>query len=319
MKCLVVQPIHEEGLAVLRAAGVEPVLSPAADMATVGGLIPDCAAVITRNAGLSRAAMTAGKALRVVVVHGTGYDHVDMDAAEERGVLVCNTPGLNARSVAELALGLALAAARRIPAADRGERRGETGFREAERFTELFGKTALVVGWGAIGSCLGHMLHAGLGMEILVHSRSGGDFEQVATLAEGLARADLISLHAPLTPQTRGMIGAEALARVKPGAILVNTARAGLVDEEALAAAIADGRIAAAALDDHSPGAAQGPLAASGRVIFTPHLGGTTEEALRRVAVAAARHVVTALAGAQPSTALNMPRGHNTSSRISCG
>ncbi|TBW35364.1 3-phosphoglycerate dehydrogenase [Siculibacillus lacustris] len=307
MKCLLVQPIHADGIAVLRTAGIDVIACPAADMETVARALPGCAAVITRNAGLSGPAMRAGDALRVVVVHGTGYDHVDMAVAGERGVLVCNTPGLNARSVAELALGLALAAARRIPAADRSERRGETGFREAERFVELGGKTALVVGWGAVGSRLGRMLAAGLGMKVLVHSRSAGDFERVATLAEGLARADLISLHTPLTPQTRGMIGAEALARVRPGALLVNTARAGLVDEVALAAAIDSGRIAAAALDDHSPGAPTGPLATSGRVIFTPHLGGTTEEALRRVAIEAARHVVTALSGGRPATALNDP------------
>jgi D-3-phosphoglycerate dehydrogenase len=308
-KCLFVQPIHADGLARLAEAGIEPVLAPDADMATVAGLIPGCAAVITRDAGLSGAAIRAGDALRVVVVHGTGHDAVDKATATERGVLVCNTPGVNARSVAELALGLALSAARLIPAADRAERAGIPGFRESARFSELSGKTALIVGWGATGSILGAMLRDGLGMRVLAHTRRASvpeGFERV-DLPKGLAAADLISLHAPLNEETRGMLGRTALAQVKPGALLVNTARAGLVDEAALADALTEERIAAAGLDVYEPGAPQGPLAASGRVIFTPHLGATTEEALARVAIAAAGHVITALRGERPVTALNHP------------
>jgi D-3-phosphoglycerate dehydrogenase len=311
MKCLIVQPIHADGLAVLRQAGIEAVACPAADMTTVAGMMAGAAAVITRNAGLSGDAIRAADALAVVVVHGTGHDQVDMDTATERGVLVCNTPGLNARSVAELTLGLALAAARAVPAADRSERAGIGGFREAHPFTELHGKTALIVGWGVIGAMVGPMLRDGLGMQVLVHSSRASDlggFERAASLHEGLARADLVSLHTRLRPETRGMIGSEALAAVKPGALLVNTARGGLLDEAALATALADGRIAAAALDDYSPDAPAGPLAASPRVIFTPHLGATTTDALRRVSTAAARTVVEALAGRRPATALNVPK-----------
>ena len=309
-KCLIVQPIHPDGLAVLEGAGITPVPASSADMAAVTQAIVPCAAVITRDAGLSGEAIRAGASLAVVVVHGTGHDAVDKAAATERGVLVCNTPGVNARSVAELALGLALAAARSIPAADRAERAGRPGFREAERFIELSGKTALIVGWGAIGSLFGRMLRDGLGMEVLVHSRRPAipdDFERVG-LDDGLSRADLVSLHAPLTDATRGLIGREALARIKPGALLVNTARAGLVDEDALAAALADGRVAAAGLDVYSKGAPHGPLGASERLVFTPHLGATTEDALARVAVAAATTVVAALRGERPATALNDPR-----------
>jgi D-3-phosphoglycerate dehydrogenase len=308
MKCLIVQPIHADGFAVLREAGVEAVLCPDADMATVARMIPGAVAVITRNAGLSRDAIRAADALKVVVVHGTGHDHVDIGFATERGVLVCNTPGLNVRSVAELTLGLALAAARLIPAADRSERAGVRGFREAESFVELRGKTALIVGWGAIGGLVARMLRDGLGMRVLVRSPrivDLGGFERATSLRDGLAQADLVSLHTSLRPETGGLIGTEALAAVKRGAILINTARGGLVDEAALAAAIADGRIRAAALDDYSANAATGPLAASPRVIFTPHLGAATTDALQRVAVAAARAVLTVLAGERPATALN--------------
>ena len=310
MQCLIVQPVHADGLAMLRAAGVEPVICPDPSGATVARLLPGCAAAITRDAGFPAAWFAAARDLRVLVVHGAGHDAVDKAAASRAGVLVCNAPGHNARSVSELALGLALAAARLVPAADRDERAGRPGFRERHGFMELSGKTALVVGFGATGAGLGHMLALALRMRVLVHSPRAADtdgFDRVATLADGLRRADVISLHTPMRPETRGLIGPAALAQVKPGAVLVNTARAGLVDEAALAAAIADGRIGAAALDVYSPGAPRGPLGATDRVIFTPHLGGATREALQRMAVASAGIVLEALAGRRPATALNAP------------
>jgi D-3-phosphoglycerate dehydrogenase len=312
MKCLIIQPVHADGIDLLRQAGVEPVLCPKPDMETVAQMIPGCQAVITRDAGLSAAAIEASDVLRVVVVHGAGHDAVDKEAASRKGVLVCNTPGANARSVSELALALALAAARCIPAADHSERGGLHGFRERDRFLELSGKTALIIGFGATGAGLGHMLKAALGMRVLVYSPRVSDlqgFERITSLEAGLSQADLVSLHTPLRPETRHLIGETALSVIKPGAILVNTARAGLVDEAALAAAINDGRVFAAGLDVYTHDAPLGPLAASSRVIFTPHLGGATEEALRRVAVGSARNVLTALSGERPATALNDPSG----------
>ncbi|AGT08542.1 NAD(P)-dependent oxidoreductase [Paracoccus aminophilus] len=305
--CLIVQPIHSAGLDLLRRNGIEPRLAPTPDMATVAALLPGCDAVITRDAGLKAEAFAAADRLQIVVIHGTGHDSVDKAAAAAKRVLVANTPGVNARSVAELALGLALAVARGIPAADRSTRAGAPGFRESARFTELSGKTALIVGWGAIGRDLGRMLDQAFGMRILVHSPRApetGGYARVS-LAEGLAEADLISLHTPMRDETRNLIGAEALAQVKPGAILVNVARAGLVDEAALDRALAEGRLAGAGLDVYSEAAPQGPLVRHANVIFTPHLGATTEDALRRVAEAAAGHVITALAGGMPETALN--------------
>ncbi len=308
MKCLIVQPIHEAGLKLLREAGIEPVLCPSPDIETVSSLIGDCDAAITRDMGLKAPSIAAANRLRAIVVHGTGHDAVDKAAAGARGIVVANTPGANARSVAELAVGLALAAARGISAADRSERAGRTGFRETAVFTELSGKTALIVGWGSIGRDVGRMLHNAFDMEILVHSPRAPDtdgFERVTALADGLRRADLISLHTPMRPETSGMMGREAFAAMKPGALLVNVARAGLIDEDALLEALADRRLGGVALDVYSPHAATGAIAEFPNVIFTPHLGATTQDALRRVAQAAAGHVVTALAGTLPSTALN--------------
>ncbi|MFK0332870.1 NAD(P)-dependent oxidoreductase [Rhizobium sp. 2MFCol3.1] len=308
MKCLIVQPIHKDGLDLLQQAGVEPVLCPSPDAETVSTMIMGCDAAITRDAGLSAAPILASDRLKVVVVHGAGHDAVDKRAAHQKGVLVCNTPGANAQSVSELALGLTLAAARLVPAADRAVRSGERGFREAHTFHELSAKTALVVGWGATGAGLGRMLYAALGMRVLVFSPRStdiGSFQRVSTLAEGLAQADVVSLHTPMRDETRGMIGASAFSAMKPGAILVNTARAGLIDETALCDALANGVVAAAALDVYSPQAPSGPLGATERVIFTPHLGGTTPEALQRVAVGAARNALLALSGEKPATTID--------------
>lgn len=309
MKCLIVQPIHADGLALLRAAGIDPVICPSPDMETVSGLIRGCQAVITRDLGLSGDAIAASDVLQAIVVHGAGHDNVDKIAAARKGVLVCNTPGANARSVSELALGLALAAARLIPGADLAIRSGIPGFRESHIFQELSGKTALIIGWGATGAGLGRMLDSAFGMRVLVYSPrnpDSGGFERVPTLAEGLAIADLVSLHTPLRDETRGLLDTKAFAVMKKGSILVNTARAGLVDETALAAALAEGTVAAAGLDVYSHAAPQGPLAATNRVIFTPHLGGTTEEALQRVATGAVKNVITALSGQRPATTIEV-------------
>ncbi len=312
MKCLIVQPMHADALALLRENGLQPVICPDASEATVIALIGDCGAVITRDAGLSGAAMAAAPGLRVVVAHGAGHDAIDKVTATARGILVCNTPGANARSVMELAFGLAIAAARRIPAGDRDERAGRHGFRERHRTTELSGKVALIVGWGTIGAGFGRMLRDALGMEVIVYSPRARDlagFAAVPDLATGLARADLISLHTPMRPETRGLLGRAAFAACKPGAILINTARAGLIDEAALAEALAAGTIAVAALDVYSAEAPTGSLARFDQVIFTPHLGGSTQEALIRVGAGSVRNVLTALSGTRPATAVNDPAG----------
>lgn len=311
MKCLIVQPMHEDGLALLRRHGIEPVACSGTDADSIARSVRGCDAAITRDAGFPRAAFEAADRLRAVVVHGTGHNAVDKEAAAERGVMVANTPGANAQSVAELTLGLALALARGVTGADRWEREGRPGFRESLSFRELSGKTALVVGWGAIGSRFGQMAANAFGMRVLVHSpraREVGAFPRVAALEEGLAEADLVTLNTPLRAETHHLMNAARLAAMKPGAHLVNVARAELIDEAALAGALERGALGGAALDVYSHGAATGPLAAFSNVIFTPHLGGTTEEALRRVALGAAGHVVTALSGGVPETVLTPPR-----------
>lgn len=307
-KCLIVQNIHAAGLDRLMAHGITPVLCPDADMGTVARLVPGCVAAITRDAGFDARAFGAADQLRVLVVHGAGHDPVDKEAAAKAGVVVANTPGTNARSVAELAVGLALAVARRIPASDRSQRSGQTGFRESAAFTELFGRTALVVGWGATGRLVGEILHHGFGMRVLAHSPRPPDAvwaTHVPDFPVALAQADLVSLHAPLTPATRNLMDKAAFAAMKPGAILVNLGRAGLIDEVALYAALESGHLGGAGLDLTTAHGPTGPLATFDHVVFTPHLGGTTTAALARTAEAAASHVIAALSGQMPVTAIN--------------
>ena len=306
-KCLIVQPIHQIGIDILRRAGITPILCPDPSPETVLRMISGCFAVITRDAGLNAEAIAASGTLRVIAVHGTGHDTVDKSAAMATGTIICTTPGANARSVAELTLGLSLALARRIPAADRAVRDSATGYRERECFIELKGKTALIIGWGHIGRLVGAMFSSGLGMKILAFSPHVADIrgaDKVHDLYAGLAKAHLISLHTPLRPETDSMIDSEAFAAMRPGALLVNTARARLIDEAALADALDYGVVAGAALDLFSADAPTGPLGCDPRVILTPHLGGTTEEALARTAEAAAQNVISVLNGTKPDTAL---------------
>jgi len=311
MKCLIIQPIHNDGIRLLNENAIETELCPTADMNEVAERIAGFDAVITRNAGLSRQAIMAADQLKLIAVHGTGYDCVDIESANIKGIYVCNIPGINARSVCELALGLMLALARHIPDANRCVREGQTDFREREHFFELAGKTVLIIGWGTIGRALGAMLKTAFNMRVLVYSPNVehvAGFERVATLAEGLKQADIISLHTPLRPQTQNLLNKDTLAHIKPGALLVNTARAGLIDENALADAIEEKRLFAAALDVYSPDAPRGRLASTRRVIFTPHLGGTTDKALQRSAVAVAGLVLQLKDGCIPDNLVNNPQ-----------
>jgi D-3-phosphoglycerate dehydrogenase len=314
VKCLIVQPIHPDGLALLRAAGITPVPASAPDMATVAAEIGGCVAAITRNAGLNRAAMLAAPGLRVLGNHGTGLDPVDMATADEIGLPVVFTPEANVQSVAELVLAQILALSRRLHACDAEVRAGRFDYRYRGDFAEVAGKTLLVVGFGRIGQRVAAMARAGFGMRVLVHAPSHPPAGIAAAGCEGapdldaaLPQADHVTLHLPLTPATRGLFGAGRLAAMKRGATLVNTARGALVDAAALAAAVAGGHLRGAALDvfDPEPLPAGHPLTQVPGILLTPHVGGSTVEALRRTGLAVAAQVVAVLRGERPEHLAN--------------
>jgi len=246
--------------------------------------------------------------LRHLSIWGTGTDNVDLAAARAAGVTVTNTPGVAAASVAEHAIALMLAVARRIPLHDAAVRRGEW---PRGGMTQLRGKTLGLVGLGAIGRETARLAQ-GLGMKLLAwtfHPDPAFAAEAGLEWAERdalYARSDVISLHVRLSPETRGMIGEAAFARMKPGAILVNTARGPVVEEKALLAALASGRLAGAGLDvfEAEPLPAGHPLAALPQVVLSPHNAGITPEAAEAGLLLAAENVAAFFAG-RPRNVVN--------------
>lgn len=252
--------------------------------------------------------------LCVVAVHGAGVDQVDVAACTERGVLVTNAPGANAEAVAELTIGLMLSLLRRIPESA-GRVAGERVW-GAARHTggELKGRTLGLVGIGRIGARVADLARA-FGMKVLAYDpavpaaaiRSRG--ARPARLVTLLGRADIVSLHAPLSPATHHLIDRQALRRMKRGAFLVNAARGPLVDESALAAALASGHLAGAALDvlEGEPPDPKSPIFDAPNILLTPHMAGSTVECLDTIAGIAARDIARVLQGRRPRFPVNAP------------
>jgi glyoxylate reductase len=303
---------------ILLPAGLEP-LRRVADVRE-GGLAPSRQEVLDLVAGATAVVAdpavpvdaelldAAGGGLRVVANFAVGLDNVDIDACRERDVAVTNTPDVLTNATAELALALTLAAARHLPQAERDLREGRwKGWDPAAyRGLELSGATIGVVGLGRIGSRYTELVH-GFGVELLYASRSAKPeaekrlgAERVG-IGELLERADVVSLHVPASPETRHLIDAAALARIKPGAVLVNTSRGALVDLAALAQALRDGRLGAAGLDvyEGEPDVPAEILEAP-RTALTPHIGSATMKARDAMARTVAENVIALLEGREP-------------------
>jgi D-3-phosphoglycerate dehydrogenase len=238
--------------------------------------------------------------LRVVSRYGVGVDNVDLDAARRLGIAVTNTPGANTTAVAELTLGSILALARRLPQAVAATRAGSWSRRTG---WELSGKTLGVIGYGRIGQAVADLGRA-FGMRVVASDPFAPptDGTTVLTVDELLGQADVVTLHVGLSDDTRHLIDGAALARMKPGAVLVNTARGGLIDEDALAEALRSGRLAGAAADafEHEPPGAS-PLLAIDSFLPTPHLGAATAEATARMGQMATENALDVLQGRTPA------------------
>ncbi len=242
---------------------------------------------------VTKAVLEASPCLRLIQKIGVGVNTIDLEAARRFEIRVCNMPGTNSRAVAEAALALMLAALRRLATFDAATRRGEGWSwkpKVQDDLLELNGRCVGLVGYGAIPRILAPILQA-LGAEVIYHARTAkadavGEF---CALPELLARADVVSLHVPLDEQTRHMIDSRAFATMKQGAILVNTARGGLVDERALLAALESGRLRAAALDtfEQEPTPRDNPLLYRDDVVVTPHLAWLTTDTLDRSMIVA--------------------------------
>ncbi|WP_028924776.1 phosphoglycerate dehydrogenase [Pseudonocardia acaciae] len=255
--------------------------------------------------------LAAAPRLKVVARAGVGLDNVDVPPATARGVMVVNAPTSNIVSAAEHAIALLLAALRNVPAADASLRAGEWK-RSAYTGVELNGKTVGVVGLGKIGQLVAQRLSA-FGTKIIAYdpyvapARAAQLGIELLTLDDLLERADVISIHLPKTPETLGLIGKDQLARTKPGVVIVNAARGGLVDEDALAEAVRSGHVGGAGVDVYvSEPTTASPLFELPAVVVTPHLGASTREAQDRAGTDVARSVLLALAGEFVPDAVNV-------------
>ncbi len=237
---------------------------------------------------VTAAHIAAAPRLRLIQKIGVGVNTIDLDAARARGIVVCNMPGTNSRAVAEMTLLLMLAALRRLAALDAAVRRGEgwdAGPRWQEEYGELGGRTVGLVGYGAVPAQLAPMLEA-IGARVLYTARSPkpGARGEFRALDDLLAESDIVSLHLPLTPDTANFVDAELLKRMKPGSILINTARGGLVDEGDLTEALIRGHVGAAGLDVfvREPIARDNALLTLDNVVVAPHVAWLTRETIER-------------------------------------
>lgn len=281
----------------------EVVYNPLGRPLTEDELIPllrDCDGYIAGLDWVTERVMDSCQRLKVISRYGAGVDRVDLKAAARRGIAVCNTPGANAQAVADLALGLMLAAARRIPMLDEKTREGKwvrsTG-------TELYGKTLGILGLGAIGKSVARR-GQGFDMKVLAYDPylnqeyAAQHNIQPASFDEVICGSDVISLHLPLNEKTRHIINRGAMERMKPGAILINSARGGLIDEAAAYDLLKSGHLGGLGLDAYEtePPAAS-PLFELDNVVCTPHTGSHTQEATAAMASMSVQNLIQVLRG----------------------
>ena len=297
--------LHPAAVAALNNACRIKVAS-ALDAATLIAESRDAAAIIVR-APLPEAIFADAPLLRAAVRHGAGLDMIPMEAATAAGVIVANVPAVNARSVAEHVFFVTMALLRRFRMMDRDLRaQGWLAGREhAERTNELSGRRIGIVGYGAVGRQVHVIAANGFGLEVGVNSRSrpddlsGAAFLDIDAL---VAESDVLVLCCPLNAQTRGLIDARRIGLMKPGALIVNVARGPVIVDEALIAALRDGRLGGAALDVFAtqPLPADHPYFSFDNVIVTPHMAGITEESMMRMGTGAAAEVLRILSGDLP-------------------
>jgi D-3-phosphoglycerate dehydrogenase / 2-oxoglutarate reductase len=297
-RVVVSDSVREEFLAPLRQEGFDVVYEPDVPAEKLAVLVADAQALVVRSrTKVTRDLIAAAPKLRVVGRAGTGVDNIDVDAATQAGIVVMNTPAENTVSTAEHTIAMLLSLVRHVPRADRSVRAGEWS---PSRFvgTEVRGKTLGIVGVGRVGREVASIAR-GLGMEtlgfdpFLAPDAAASARIELVSLDDLLRRADVVTLHTPLVPGTKHLISAAELAKCKAGVRVVNCARGGLLDEEALLRAIESGHVAGAALDvfEQEPPKDR-RLVERPEVVATPHLGASTQEAQKNVAEAVVRQVI---------------------------
>lgn len=294
-RVLVTEPVHEDALTLLRSHDFT-VIGP-------GGPFQPADALLVRTRKITAQEVTQ---FALISKHGVGVDNIPMEAAAAAGVAVMNTPGANAGAVAEQALLLMLALARNLD----GQRAGQTPL----RVQGLEGRRLLIIGFGASGKRVAGLAKV-LGMTVTIYSRDLKEARNLGypvapDLTKALAQAEIVSLHCPLTPQTANILDAAALALLPSGALVVNCARGGLIDEAALIAALESGHLGGAGLDVSvvEPLPQDAPLRAAPRVILTPHAAALSDGAFRRMGMMAAQNILDFFAGRPAAACTLLPK-----------
>jgi D-3-phosphoglycerate dehydrogenase len=322
VRVLVTEKLSEAGLELLRERFQVDVREDLARGDLAAEIAPFDALVIRSATRVTAEVLDAAPRLKVVARAGIGVDNVDVEAATRRGVLVVNAPQSNTISAAEHTMALLLAQARNVPQADRELHAGRWD-KERWQGVELAGKTLGLIGLGRVGTLVASRAQ-GFGMRVIAFDPyvSGERAKELGvdvmpTLESLLVQADFVSIHLPGSPDTLGLIGEHQLAMIKPGARLVNTSRGGIVDEEALAKALDDGRLAGAALDVFAvEPATDSPLLGMEQVVVTPHLGASTIEAQDKAGTTVAEMVRLALEGQFVPYAVNVSAGAEVSEAV---
>ena len=298
-KVLVCDPIHEAGIEKLRQAGLEVDVNPTIVPEELRKVVSNYDALIVRSrTEVTKEIIEAGRRLRVIGRAGKGVDNIDSVTAKKRGIVVLNTPEAPSNAVAELTIGLIISLARSIPHANQSMKEGKWIKKQLSGW-ELREKTLGLVGLGNVGRRVARIAKA-LGMKILFTKRTPPDPKllkeleaKFVTLKELLRRSDVVTIHVPLTIDTKYLIGAEEIRLMKKGAFLINTARGGIVDEKALVNALKSGKLVGAALDVYETEPPESlSLTSLPNVICTPHIGAQTERAQRTAAASIAEKII---------------------------
>ncbi len=316
MKVIVCDPVSPKGIALLqqRKEFEVVVLQKRPTEAELIALAADAAALVVRSeTKITRKVMEAAPKLRVCGRAGVGVDNIDVEAATERGVVVMNTPSGNTISTAELTFSMLISLARNIPQANASMKAGEWN-RKAFQGLELYGKTLAILGMGRIGTELARRAIA-FGMRVLAYdpyltlSRANAMQVELVELEEIFTRADFITVHMPLTDETKGMLNAAAFAKMKKGVRVLNCARGGIINEKDLYDGVKSGQVAGAALDvyETEPLPKEFPLRELPQVIMTPHLGASTDEAQENVGIEVAEAITDYLLNGAVRNAVNLP------------
>lgn len=313
-KVLLSEASRDTGVDLLESKGFEVLVPAENSQEAFEAQLPEAEGIVLRtNVQMHAQAIAKAPNLKIMARTGAGVDNVDLDAATKRGILVCNLVGINSVSVAEHALSFILSLGKQLPFYDKAMRTGEWKLRRSKAGIELEGKVLGVAGIGNIGARVARMCHEGFGMKVMAFDPyakdkfAGYDYTFVDDLEALFSQADFVTLHLPSLPETKKVVNKELLSVMKPTAYLINTARGDVIDEEALADALREKRIAGAALDvyEEEPPAEDHPFVGLSNAILTPHVASLTKEVTVKASYGAAKAIVDYAEGRTPDFVYN--------------